>query len=48
MDGKTAIEAVAGLPNAQAMAQRLVDLALKKGTTDNCSAMVIRFNTDAL
>ena len=44
MDGKFAVESVAGLNSAQAMADKLVELALKKGTTDNVSCMVIRFN----
>lgn len=44
MDGKQAIEAVAEIESAQHMAQTLVDLAIKKGTTDNVSCMVIKFN----
>lgn len=38
-----AVQAVAGMNDAQSMAQKLVDLAMKKGTTDNVSCMVVRF-----
>jgi serine/threonine protein phosphatase PrpC len=43
MDAKTAVDSISDMTNAQAMSQKLVDLALKKGTTDNVSCMVVRF-----
>jgi serine/threonine protein phosphatase PrpC len=46
MDYKQAVDAVSDMTNAQVMSQKLVDLALKKGTTDNVSCMVIRWNKD--
>jgi len=43
MDAQTAVDAVAALRDAQQMADKLVALALKRGTTDNVSCMVVRF-----
>lgn len=40
---KQAVNAVANMDNAQHMAQKLVELAINKGTTDNVSCMVVRF-----
>lgn len=42
MDYKTAVDTVAGMTSAQLMAQKIVDLAMKRGTTDNVSCMVVR------
>jgi serine/threonine protein phosphatase PrpC len=42
LDSKTAVDSVSGMSSAQAMAEKLVNLALKKGTTDNVSCMVVR------
>jgi protein phosphatase PTC1 len=44
MDAQTAVDTVASLRDAQQMADKLVALALKRGTTDNVSCMVVRLH----
>lgn len=39
-----AVNAVSGMKDARAMAQKIVDMSIEMGTTDNVSAMVIRLN----
>lgn len=36
------MDTVSGMRDASAMAKRLVDMAMDRGTTDNVSCMVIR------
>jgi len=39
-----AVQLVAGMKDPTAMARRIVDAAIERGSTDNVSAMVLRFN----